>query len=211
MRVICTGKLNINKNLPASIINILFFFVFILISIQSRIARRAVELLQYGGLMVYSTCSLNPVENEAVIANLLLKFKDQIELVDARDKLPGLKTVKGLLTWNLMSKTGDIYEKVEDVKPEFVCLMRPYMFPPELSVAKELNLDRCIRVLPHHQNTGGFFIAVIRKIMPVGVDLDSNFISTDNGESVEIPQKTSADGPPEADTSRMMKAPPAKR
>jgi len=108
--------------------------------------------------MVYSTCSLNPVENEAVVYNLLLKFKGQLELVDARDKLPGLKTLKGLLTWNLMSKTGEIYNKIEEVKPEFVNLMRPYMFPPELSVAKELNLDRCIRVLPHHQNTGGFFI-----------------------------------------------------
>jgi len=94
--------------------------------------------------MVYSTCSLNPVENEAVVYNLLLKFKDQLELVDARDKLPGLKTLKGLLTWNLMSKTGEIYNKVEEVKPEFVNLMRPHMFPPELSIAKELNLDRCI-------------------------------------------------------------------
>jgi tRNA (cytosine34-C5)-methyltransferase len=155
--------------------------------------------------MVYSTCSLNPVENEAVVYNLLLKFKDQLELVDARDKLPGLKTLKGLLTWNLMSKTGEIYNKVEEVKPEFVNLMRPYMFPPELSVAKELNLDRCIRVLPHHQNTGGFFIAVIRKIAPVlNVDLDANFISS------EVKPKV-ADGPPEADMSRVMKAPPAKR
>lgn len=69
-------------------------------SIQMRIARRAVELLQPGGLMVYSTCSLNPIENEAVVYNLLLKFKDELELVDARDKLPGMKTVKGLLFSN---------------------------------------------------------------------------------------------------------------
>ncbi len=56
------------------------------------------------------------------------------------------------------------------------------MFPPELSVAKELNLDRCIRVLPHHQNTGGFFIAVIRK----------------KGKEENEPVKES---PPEADES----------
>lgn len=64
-------------------------------SIQARIARRAAELLAPGGLMVYSTCSLNPVENEAVVYNLLLKFKDELELVDARHKLSGMKTVNG--------------------------------------------------------------------------------------------------------------------
>ena len=42
--------------------------------IQSRIARRGIELLEEGGIMVYSTCSLNPVENEAVVYNLLLKY-----------------------------------------------------------------------------------------------------------------------------------------
>lgn len=158
--------------------------------IQSRIARRAVELLQPGGLMVYSTCSLNPVENEAVVASLLLKFKDQLELVDARDKLPGLKTVNGLLKWNLMDKTGEFYETVEQVKKEHVNLMRPSMFPPEESVAKELHLERCIRVLPNHQDTGGFFIALIRK--------------KPNGQKEEKAE------PPESD-SRVMKAPPAKR
>lgn len=64
-------------------------------SIQTRIARRAVELLQPGGLMVYSTCSLNPIEDEAVVYNLLLKFAGQLELVDARHKLTGMKTVNG--------------------------------------------------------------------------------------------------------------------
>jgi len=38
------------------------------------------------------------------------------------------------------------------------------MFPPELSVAKEMGLEKCIRILPHYQNTGGFFITVLRKI-----------------------------------------------
>lgn len=110
--------------------------------IQIRIAQRAVELLASNGLMVYSTCSLNPVENEAVVANLLLKFKDQIELVDARDKLTGLKTVNGFHTWKLMSKDGDIYEKIEQVNDKWKYLIRQHMFPPSPEVAKELKLDR---------------------------------------------------------------------
>ena len=110
--------------------------------IQMRIARRAVELLQEGGMMVYSTCSLNPVENEAVVYNLLLEYKDQIELVDVRDKLPGLKTVNGLYTWNLMSKDGEIFEKPEDVPPKWAHTLRPNMFPPGLEVAQNLHLER---------------------------------------------------------------------
>ncbi len=133
--------------------------------IQQRIANRAVELLKPGGLMVYSTCSMNPIENEAVVANLLLKFPGQLEIVESRDKLPGLKTLPGLYTWNVMNKNAEIFNSIEEVeKTSYTNLFRPGMFPPELSVAKEMGLEKCIRILPHYQNTGGFFITVLRKI-----------------------------------------------
>ncbi|RNA05241.1 tRNA (cytosine(34)-C(5))-methyltransferase, partial [Brachionus plicatilis] len=174
--------------------------------IQFRIAKRAVELLKPGGLMVYSTCSLNPVENESVVHNLLESFKDQIEIVDARDKLPGLKTVNGLLKWNLMGKKGEIFENFQQIEhnKQFSNLLRPHMFPPEESVAKRLHLDRCIRVLPHHQDTGGFFITLIRKLPIVNhIDLDKEYLSD--------AKATGQINLPEADATRTMKAPPAKK
>lgn len=39
---------------------------------------RGLELLKLGGLLAYSTCSLNPVEDEAVVAALLRKADEQV-------------------------------------------------------------------------------------------------------------------------------------
>lgn len=45
--------------------------IYIYFRVQLRILARAVEMLEVGGRIVYSTCSLNPVENEAVVCQLL--------------------------------------------------------------------------------------------------------------------------------------------
>ena len=52
--------------------------------IQYRIAKRGLELLAVGGRMVYSTCSLHPVEDEAVIARILQETGDSVRLVEVR-------------------------------------------------------------------------------------------------------------------------------
>jgi 16S rRNA C967 or C1407 C5-methylase (RsmB/RsmF family) len=53
--------------------------------------------------MVYSTCSLNPIEDEAVLAYMLRSFKGKLELVDVSDKLPALKRSPGRSTWKVIT------------------------------------------------------------------------------------------------------------
>ena len=73
---------------------------------QLEIAWRGVELLKVGGLMCYSTCSLNPIEDEAVVAELLRRAEAirpgavQLEKWPA-SLLPGLVRRPGLSSWGV--------------------------------------------------------------------------------------------------------------
>ncbi|KAI0240420.1 RNA cytosine-C(5)-methyltransferase NSUN2 [Lamellibrachia satsuma] len=135
--------------------------------LQRSILNRGLEMLEVDGRLVYSTCSFNPIEDEAVVASMLDKTKGSVELVDVSAELPGLKYSKGLTTWKVMSKDGDWYDKYEDLPLKLQNQIRPSMFPPPPDVADSQHLNRCVRVLPHFQDTGGFFIAVLKKVKEV--------------------------------------------
>ena len=47
--------------------------------LQLHVAQRGAALLKVGGYMVYSTCSFNPVENEAVVAELIKRCGGALE------------------------------------------------------------------------------------------------------------------------------------
>lgn len=54
------------------------------------------------GYVMYSTCSLNPIENEAVITEVFRRAGlDAFELVDLHT-LQGFKTRQGLNDWKVM-------------------------------------------------------------------------------------------------------------
>lgn len=122
-----------------------------LFDLQKRILRRGIELLKAGGLLVYSTCSLNPIENEMVVREVLKecsagreKGEEEGEAIGLEKvDIPGFKVREGLRRWSV---EGVVHEE------------------------KEMPLERCGRVYPHDQDTGGFFIAVLRKGRGTTVD-----------------------------------------
>ena len=162
--------------------------------IQYKIARRGLELLEVGGRLVYSTCSLHPVEGEAVVARLLQECQGSVELVETADKLPGLKYTRGLSSWRPASKEGELYDSWEDVPEKLAATqIRPSMFPPSQADTESLHLERCLRLLPHHQNTGGFFVALLEKKKPCPWEKDW---ATSSEDSVALEEIESEEVPP---------------
>lgn len=97
-----------------------------LAALQRRLILRAFDLLAPKGILVYSTCTFAPEENEAVVAYLLQERDAQILPFESP-----IETSSGLLGWQ-----GETF--------------------PE-------QIRRCVRVYPHHLNSGGGFLARITR------------------------------------------------
>lgn len=115
--------------------------------LQISILTRGIELLKTGGRIVYSTCSLNPVENEAVVASLLNRYSGKIRLLDMSDQLPGLIRRNGLNKWNVMDSNGSLHTSTTTLDPN--SKIPESAFSPENSPT--LGLEKCIRILPFDQ------------------------------------------------------------
>lgn len=173
--------------------------------LQLRILLRAMQLLKPGGRMVYSTCSFNPVENEAVVAAALDLNKGKFRLVPTPKEtvLPQLKRRDGLSSWKVavqdnekniiwldsylfyqgyMAGSREKYRQVttdeelatksEDWKTGYEegksgtgsfkeKPLAPTLWAPE--GAEHMGLEHCLRLAPHDQNTGGFFVCVLER------------------------------------------------
>lgn len=103
--------------------------------IQREITGQAVEMLRPGGMLLYSTCTFSPEENEGTI-DYLLKRYPEMELTDI-PRQPGF--MSGCLEFSGLSNWEDL----------------------DLSNREELR--KCVRMFPHKLNGEGHFIALLRK------------------------------------------------
>ncbi|ODM91643.1 tRNA (cytosine(34)-C(5))-methyltransferase [Orchesella cincta] len=189
----CSGDGTIRKNVDVwkkwSTSNGLYLH-----QVQYQVLKRGLELLEVGGKLVYSTCSLNPIEDEGVLHRMLKDAEGSVELLDI--DLPHLKHSKGMSHWIPCTRDMVQYSKFEDVPEKWQTTVRPTMFPPTPEEAPKYHLDKCVRVLPHKQDTGGFFIALLTKtrLLP--------------WENTEVEVKSERDPPPAA--KRDPRGPPKK-
>jgi len=163
-------------------------------TLQLRILLRAAALCKVGGTIVFSTCSMNPIEDESVVAAALAAAP--LSIVDCSDRLPGLKRREGLSSWKVYDWKDDVwYSKPSDV-PDDPFKKRKFvdtMFPPAEGSPIASEMKKCMRILPQDQDTGGFFIVKLVKTAPFN-DEDGEGARTveDVKDEEEVPEEAMA-------------------
>ena len=142
--------------------------------LQVQIAMRGISLLKVGGIMAYSTCTFNPIENEAVVSELLRRCGESIKILKC--KLEGFKCGDGISHWPVYDdqmrewtleefiKTSSDRRKEAHILSEKMPPISKTMFP-----SNQKRLSRCLRVFPHYNNTGGFFVCLLKKVKPLTI------------------------------------------
>ena len=154
-------------------------------ALQLRILKRAIQCVKVGGVVSYSTCSLNPVEDEAVVCAALAAFgvsepeneSKQGPVVELMDwptaAMPGFCARPGVTRWDVADYAGDC-DSDDDDQPRLrwhtsfqqatehdmpdACTS---MWPPE---KVPIGLEKCVRLHPQDNNSGGFFVTLLRRI-----------------------------------------------
>ena len=112
----------------------------------------ALEKVKVGGICIYSTYSIDPFENEAVVNSVLQmdKYKDKFEIVDCSNKYEDIERKEGLTSWDVNKDLFDIQddELIESLSSKNIVN----------------NMKYCMRFYPHQIHSGFAFISVIKKI-----------------------------------------------
>lgn len=104
--------------------------------LQKEIITFAAQMLKPGGLMLYSTCTFSPEEDEGTISYLLEQF-------------PEFQVINAIPDKDIQEKLGITYDGFDFGRPEW-------------GNGRE-ELKHCIRLWPHKIHGEGHFIALLRK------------------------------------------------
>ncbi|WUR04281.1 NOL1/NOP2/sun family protein [Vairimorpha necatrix] len=103
--------------------------------------------LQYK-ILKQATCFINDVYSKKAVLELDLEIVDLRENVDDRISKE-FRFREGFRRWKTMKINNEEIREYKGIKLE--------------SVDEDIGLEKCVRVFPHDQNTGGFFITGLRK------------------------------------------------
>lgn len=120
--------------------------------LQIDILSRAARLVKPGGRIVYSTCSLDPIENEAVVAEVLRNYPE-MSLAAAGEAIQRLDASPGMNDWPALSDDCSIVQDLEQ--------RESFSPPTEKHIAAALS--NCMRVWNDQSRGGGFFLAILDK------------------------------------------------
>lgn len=95
-------------------------------NLQKRLIRKGFELLRPGGALVYSTCSLSPLENEVVVDFLLRKYPATVEWTPAPHfrLTPGLEGFEEQTFRPEVKRTARVWPHHNDTNGFFVAKIR---------------------------------------------------------------------------------------
>lgn len=109
--------------------------------IQKDLVLKAADMLRPGGMLLYSTCTFSPCEDEEVAAYLLRQRPD-MELME----MPGYEG---------FSSGRPEYAGTADTSDSKIALSLNAFNPEEL--------QKCVRIFPHKMDGEGHFLALFRK------------------------------------------------
>lgn len=93
----CSGEGRFHADDPASFAGWTPGKVKRLASLQKALLHSAIDAVRPGGVVLYSTCTLSPAENEGVLARALKRYGERIELQELPVDLPG--AIPALSAW----------------------------------------------------------------------------------------------------------------
>ena len=96
-------------------------------NLQKWLLRSAITCTKVGGTIIYSTCAMDPLENEEVIDWVMKKMSDVVEIIPL--SIPHLITDSGITAWARktylpdLAKTARIYPN-DTMEGFFICKLR---------------------------------------------------------------------------------------
>lgn len=121
--------------------------------LQKEIILFAAKMLKPGGMMLYSTCTFSPEENEGTLAFLL-------------EQCPEFKVIRALPSDETVKELGLSYEGFDFGKPEWL--------DHEVSEDVAEQIRHSIRLWPHKIDGEGHFIALLQKDADAVIDYSIN-------------------------------------